>query len=242
MPAGLALGPTLGEHMAKTYSYRANWLTGGVLALVAAAFGMKTPIGEISDHRPTTILNRAALRPGVVMFLGLVPFTGFSAFLAIYGDKIGIHNVGPVFATYAGVVLLIRVFGARLPDQLGWRVASAVALGSATLAGLLFAVWASVIGVYVATVALSIGQSLLFPALFSAVVNDAPDAERSLAVGTFSVFFDLSGGLAAPMLGLVVSLWSERGAFAVASVIAASGFIALRSLRANTRGSVPAAA
>lgn len=126
---------------------------------------------------------------------------------------------------------MIRLFGARLPDQLGWRVASAVALGSATLAGVLFAAWASVVGIYVATIALSVGQSLLFPALFSAVVNNAPEAERSHAVGTFSVFFDLSGGLGAPLLGVVVSLSNERGAFLAAGLTAACGFIALRSLR-----------
>lgn len=231
--AGLALGPALGEHVAKTYSYHATWLFSGGLALIAALLGLRTPVGEISDHKPETILNRAALGPGVVLFLGLVPFTGFTAFLAVYGDQVGIDNVGPVFATYAGTVLLIRLFGARLPDRLGWRVASAVALASATAAGLLFAAWASVIGVYVATVALSIGQSLLFPALFSAVVNQAPDTERTHAVGTFSVFFDLSGGIAAPLLGVVVSLWNERGAFLVAGLAAASGFLALRALRAS---------
>ena len=231
--AGLALGPTLGERVADSFSYHATWLVAGGLAFVAAALGMGTPVGETSDHKPETILNRSALRPGIVLFLGLIPFTGFAAFLSIYGDKIGVDNVGPVFATYAGVVLLIRLFGARLPDRLGWRVASAIALGSATLAGLLFAAWASVIGIYIATVALSIGQSLLFPALFSAVVNNAPDAERSHAVGTFSVFFDLSGGLGAPLLGIVVSLSNERGAFLVAGLTAACGFIALRSLRAN---------
>ncbi len=231
--AGLALGPTIGERLANAYGYRATWFCSAGLAVVAALFGLSTPVGEVSDRRPETILNRAALRPGLVLFLGLVPFTAFSAFLAIYGDQVGIHDVGPVFATYAGAVLLIRLFGARLPDRLGWRIASAVALGSATLAGLLFAAWASVVGVYIATVALSVGQSLLFPALFSAVVNDAPDAQRSHAVGTFSVFFDLSGGIAAPTLGLVVSLWNERGAFFVAALVSASGFLALRSLRAN---------
>ena len=231
--AGLALGPTLGERVARSHGYQAAWFCSAGLAVIAALFGLSTPVGETSQHVPQTILNRAALRPGVVLFLGLVPFAGFSAFMAIYGDQVGIHDVGPVFATYAGVVLVIRLFGARLPDQLGWRVASAVALAAASIAGLLFAAWASVIGVYIATVALSVGQSLLFPALFSAVVNDAPDEQRSHAVGTFSVFFDLSGGLAAPALGLVVSLWNERGAFFVAALVAASGFLALRSLRSN---------
>ena len=231
--AGLALGPPLGEYVADHHGYKSTWLVAAGLALAAAVLGLRIPVGRLTDHRPDTILNPAALKPGVVLFLGLMPFTAFSAFLALYGEKIGIDSVGPVFAVYAGGVLLIRIFGARLPDQLGWRVASVVALGTATGAGLLFAAWTSIVGIYIAAVALSIGQSLLFPALFSAVVNQAPDEERSHAVGTFSVFFDLSGGVGAPLLGLVVSLSSERGAFLVAAGLSALGFVALRTLRAS---------
>lgn len=240
--AGLALGPPLGEFVVDADGYTTMWFVAGGLSLVAAALGLMTPVGDTSDHRPDTFLNHAALKPGIVLFLGLMPFTVFAAFLAVYGKKVGFDEVGPVFAVYAGGVLLIRIFGARLPDRLGWRIASAVALVAATSAGLMFALWASVIGVYVAAVALSIGQSLLFPALFSAVVNNAPDEERSHAVGTFSVFFDLSGGVGAPLLGLVVSVSSERGAFAVAAGLSAAGFLALRTLRASEDRRVSAAA
>lgn len=229
--AGLALGPNLGERMASAHGYHSTWLCAGGLALIAALFGLKTPVGEISDHKPATVLHRAALGPGLVLFLGLIPFAGFAAFLALYAKKIHIGDVGPIFAVYAGTVLLIRLFGARLPDRLGWRKASVVALASSATALLLLGAWPSIIGVYIATALLSIGQSLLFPALFTAVVDDAPEAERSHAVGTFSVFFDLSNGIGAPLLGVVVSLSNYRGAFAAAGLTGASGFIALHFLR-----------
>jgi MFS family permease len=74
-------------------------------------------------------------------------------------------------------------------------------------------------------------MSLLYPALFSAALEDVPDHERSQAVGTFSLFFDLSQGVGAPLLGLVVAVTSERGAFAVAGLFAAAGFWAQRRLR-----------
>jgi MFS family permease len=229
--AGLALGTNLGERIAKAHGYHSTWLFAGALATLAAVFGSKTPVGETTTNKPTKVLHRAALRPGAVLFLGLIPFAGYSAFLALYAKKIGVDDVGPVFAAYAGAVLLIRLFGARLPDRIGWRRASVVALAASTLAALILSVWASIIGVYVATAALCIGQSMLFPALFTAVVDDAPDAERSHAVGTFSVFFDLSNGVGAPILGIVVSLSNYRGAFAAAAVVASCGFIALYYLR-----------
>jgi MFS family permease len=163
--------------------------------------------------------------------LGLIPFTGFAAFLAVYGPDIGLEKTAPVFFAYAGMVLTIRIFGAKLPDRLGWRRASTIALAAVGTGVLVLALWASVAAVWIATGCLAIGMSLLYPALFSAALETVPDHERSQAVGTFSLFFDLSQGVGAPLLGVIVALTNERGAFAVSALIAASGFWAQLRLR-----------
>jgi MFS family permease len=177
-----------------------------------------------------------------VLLLGLIPFTGFAAFLALYGDRIGMTDVGPVFGLYAGTVLVIRILGARLPDRLGWRKASTAALLSLAVSGTLLAVWAAPAGVWIAAVFMAAGMSLLFPALFSAVLIDVPEHERSQAVGTFSLFFDLSQGIGAPLLGVVVMLSNERGAFAASALVALAGFGAQRALAARRPAAVPAPA
>jgi len=229
--SGLALGPALGERLANA-SYDRVWLVAGGACLVAALLGLGTPAaGDRNAERPTTLLHRAALGPGLVLMLGLMPFTGFAAFLAIYGPDVGLADTGPVFFAYAGLVLVIRIFGAKLPDRLGWQHASTVALCSVGVGGVLIAVWPSVVAVWLAAAALAVGMSLLYPALFSAALDGVPDNERSQAVGTFSLFFDLSQGLGAPLLGLVVALSSERGAFAVSAAVAAAGFWAQQRLR-----------
>jgi MFS family permease len=181
--------------------------------------------------RPTSLLHPAALAPGLVLMLGLIPFTGFAAFLAVYGPDIGLEDTGPVFFAYAGMVLAIRIFGAKLPDRLGWRRASTVALAGVGFGALIVAVWASVAAVWLAAASLGIGMSLLYPALFSAALEGVPDHERSQAVGTFSLFFDLAQGVGAPVLGVVVALTSERGAFAVAALAAGAGFWAQHRLQ-----------
>jgi len=172
--------------------------------------------------------------------LGLIPFTGFAAFLAIYGPHVGLTDTGPVFFAYAGMVLAIRLFGAKLPDRLGWQRASTIALASVAFGAVIVAVWASVAAIWLAAVALGLGMSLLYPALFSAALDGVPDHERSQAVGTFSLFFDLSQGVGAPLLGVVVALTSERGAFAVAAVAAGVGFWAQHRLRRQVARPVPA--
>ena len=230
--SGLALGPALGERLADTSDYHRVWVVAGLASLVAAALGLGTPHRR-DRHvaRPTSLLHGAALGPGLVLMLGLIPYTGFAAFLAVYGPDIGLHDTGPVFFAYAGIVLTIRLFGAKLPDRLGWHRASTIALGSVASAGVVLAAWPSVAAVWLATAALGVGMSLLYPALFSAALETVPEHERSQAVGTFSLFFDLSQGVGAPVLGLVVALSSERGAFAAAALAATAGFWAQHRLR-----------
>ena len=179
--------------------------------LLAALLGLGTPTHHaVPTEKPKTLLYRAALGPGFVLMLGLIPFTGFAAFLAIYGPDIGLDDTAPVFFFYAGAVLLIRIFGAKLPDRLGWQLASTIALVAVGSGALVLALWASVLAVWVSAACLALGMSLLYPALFSAALDDVPDHERSQAVGTFSLFFDLSQGVGAPILGVVVALTGER--------------------------------
>lgn len=228
---GLAIGPAIGEWLADAHGYHSVWFVAAGAALVAALLGLGTP-GRAGprQRRPTTILHRAAIGPGLVLLLGLVPFTGFSAFLSLYGAEVGIADVGPVFGLYAGTVLVIRIVGARLPDRLGWRRASSLAIVAVGTAALLLAAWGSVVAVWLSAIAMAIGMSLLFPALFSAAMAGVPEDERSHAVGTFSLFFDLSQGLGGPMLGLVVALSSYRGAFAASALVAACSWFAQVSL------------
>ena len=230
--AGLAIGPFAGEKLLAARSFEAVWVFCGACTVVACILGSRTPAGTVGTPTPRThFFHRAALGPGLVLLLGLIPFTGFAAFLALYGPEIGIDDVGPVFALYAGLVLLIRITAARLPDRLGWRIASTGALLSVGTAAALIGLWASSTAVYIATVFMAMGMSLLFPALFSAVMNDTPESERSQAVGTFSLFFDLSQGVGAPLLGLVVALSSSyRVAFLTSTLAALGGFAAMRAL------------
>ena len=238
---GIAVGPLLGEWLADEHGFHAVWYAAGGSALLAAVLGLGTqPHHGLPVPRPERLLYRSALGPGLVLLMGLIPFVGFGTFIELYGEDIGLDDVGPVFAAYAVSVLLIRVLGARLPDRLGWRVASTIALISVGSGALVLAVWASVAAVWIAAFGMAIGMSLLFPALFSAVVAGVPEEERSQAVGTFSVFFDLANGIGAPLLGLVVALSSYRGAFFAAAVIAACGWFAQLSLKARTEAAAVA--
>ena len=230
---GLALGPLVGEALSD-HGYAWAWAASAGLAAVGALLSLGIEPGRTVDVAPRrSLLHRDALWPGVIMMLGMVPFTAFAAFVPLFAEDVGVEDVGPVFVIYAGVVLVLRVVGARLPDRLGWQTGSAIGLASVIGGIWLLAAWGSAAAIYVGAVGLGVGMSLIYPALFTAVMHAAPEHERSHAVGTFTVFFDLAQGFGAAAVGLVVSLSNERGGFVAAGALAAVGLLSQYLLRAR---------
>jgi MFS family permease len=228
---GLAIGPPIGEALVG-HGFNTVWLAMAGCSAFAAVVSVWIPRGRTVDVAPRrAFLQPDAVWPGVILFLGLIPFIAFSSFVPLYAEDLGHGNVGGVLGLYAGLVLIVRIVGARLPDRLGWRRGSTISLCGVTVGVGLVAAWGSMASIWLAAVALAIGMSLLYPSLFTAVMGAAPENERTHAVGTFSVFFDLSTGVGATIVGLVVSLSAERGGFAAASALAATGLAAQWVLR-----------
>jgi MFS family permease len=174
-------------------------------------------------------LHPAALRPGVILALSTTGFAGFSAFVPLYVTQVGLESSGLVFAEYAFAVLAVRIFGARLPDRLGSIRGASVAMTLQGVGLIMMCAWNTAPGLYVSTFVYSMGVSLLYPSLFPLVVDNAPETERSQAIATFTLFFDVSQGLGAFVLGIVVTLSSERWAFGVAGLLSLIGLALLRT-------------
>ncbi len=221
--SSLFLGPPLGEWISETFGTDTAWVLAGGLAVVAARTGIVAP-GAPAEPPPQperrVLLHRAALRPGAVLFLGLLGYTGFLAFAALHAEEVGIANTGTVFTVFALVIIFLRIFAAKLPDQLGPIRTSRISLSCGAIGLAVLAVWTEPVGVYVGAAILAVAQSFLFPALFALVVDDAPDAERSHAISTLSMFFDLAFGLGGPVIGLVSDTFDRSTAFAVSAGIA----------------------
>jgi len=226
--AGLAFGPLIGEALRSGSGYHAVWIFAGGCGLTASLFGLGTPNDVRGEPQPFRLLHPAAIGPGSILLLGMLPFIGFATFIALYGPTLGIDDVAPFLLLYGVLVLVIRILGARLPDRLGWPRASSISLVVLGAAGLLLGIWESVSGVWLAVIALAIGMSLLFPALFSAAVSAVPEHERGQAVGTFSLAFDIANGLGPAVLGVVVALGDYSAAFIVSGIAALAALALVR--------------
>jgi MFS family permease len=234
---GLAFGPSLGELVLDTDHYGRVWTVCAAFALTAAVLGLFTretadrsaPLTDPVTGRRPPLLHRSALAPGAVLFLGLVALAGFTEFVPLYVGEIGMSDSRSLFLLYGGTVLVVRIFGARLPDRLGPLTAGTgatamTAVGMATMAAI-----PTVVGLFVGTFLFSIGMSLLYPALLTLALTGVPDNERGSAVGTISSFFDASQGLGAIILGAVAGFGGYRGSFLGGAILATLGLVLLRS-------------
>lgn len=236
---GLAFGPVLGEALVDDHGYGAAWVTAGLLAALAAVLGLFTREterpGSDAGPPPGGVLNRAALGPGALLFSGLIALAAFTAFVPLYVDDVGLGSADVVFLLYGGLVLAVRIVGARLPDILGGRRSGAMALAATASGMTVMAAWGTTAGLLAGTLLFAVGASLLYPALLLLALGGAPEAERASVVGTFSGFFDLSQGLGSLLVGAVAAGAGYRGAFGAGAVFATAGCTAIL-VRVGRRG------
>lgn len=232
---GMGLGPMLGELLLRQGGFDlvcvVAGLSCGVSALLARSIPRDLGRNPEASLRPSSFLHPAAVRPGILLSLSLVGFTGFTAFVALYLDELtGNGNTGPIFLMYAAIVLVLRLAGARVPDRLGPRRTGSIAFTTIAVGLAVIALWPAVLGVYVGTAIMAVGLGFSFPALFLLMMADVPDTQRSHAIASFSFFFDVANAAGAPALGLVATLGDERAAFAVGAACALAGLVGLRRL------------
>jgi MFS family permease len=240
--AGIALGPVLGETVLNHTHFHSAWIASAGCALIAFVLALGIPDTRVEHEgssRSTRVIHPAALLPGTILAAGIVGLTGFNSFIPLYVSKLGMSGSRLVFVTFSAVVLLVRGFGAQLPDRLGPRFSARAALITSAIGLALIAVWAHPAGLFAGTVIFALGQALAFPALMTIAIRGAPSSERGSVVGTFTAFFDLAYGVGAIGLGAVVGLLGYRGMFAVASAAAVGGLGLLLIYARRDRGDVP---
>jgi MFS family permease len=231
---GIAVGPVLGETiLGRSNFHLVWWLTAGT-GMVAAALALRIPDTRTRDDedppddaRTSTLFHPAAVIPGFVASSAVWGFSAFAAFVPLYSIQLGMKGSEFVFATYSVVILGIRSIGRKLPDRLGSRITSRIAM-VCSIAGLgVMATWPSVAGLFAGTAVFAVGQALLFPGLMTLAIGRAPRSEMGAVVGTFTAFFDLAYGLGAVSLGAVAAGLGYRGAFATGSAVAGAGLALL---------------
>ena len=229
---GISIGPILGELLLDGDRFTRVWIVAVVFCSAATFLALR-----VRDARPergeadigSRILHPAAVLPGIVLFTTVWSFAAFSSFVSLYALHLGMSGSRFVFFTYSFTVLLIRLFGARIPDRLGPRRAATIATVTVSAGMLVMGVWRTAAGLYTGAFVFGIGQAFAFPALMLLAVHGAPAFERGAVVGTYSAFVDLAFGVGALSLGPVAHSLGYPDTFLVSAVVAMIGLVLLRT-------------
>jgi MFS family permease len=242
---GIALGPPAGEAVAGRFGFPAAWLLASAAAvtalLLARRVGGSVDAGlDAAVHAPGRLIHPAGVLPGVLLLTAIWGMAGFLAFVPLYALDQGLAGSGLLLFLFAGIVVVIRAAGARLPDRLGAVRATRAALASITLGLAIIGAVRSPAGLVAGTVVLAVGVALATPAIMMLALQDVPANERGSVMGTVSMSLDLAFGLGPATLGVVAAATGRGGLFLVAAGVAALG---LTLVLASTRlGSAATAA
>jgi MFS family permease len=230
---GIGAGPFIGETVIDRLGFRAAWIVAIGLALVAVALALRLPAMrpearpqdegvEPARHR---LVHPAGLLPGVVLLATIWGMAGFLAFVPLYALDLGMGGAGLVLGLFAGIVVVIRSLGARIPDVVGparaMRVALVLTAGGLAVMGL----WRTPAGLIVGAGLLGVGVALFTPSLFTVAVEGVPEDERGAVMGTTSAFLDVAFGVGPATLGFVAASFGRGGTFLAGAVVAGIGLV-----------------
>lgn len=233
--SALAIGPVVGEAVLGGDRFDAVWLIAASAALLGVFAGLALPETRPMTTEPPSakLLHPAALGPGLVLVSAVLGFAGFSAFVALYARELGLDGAAPLFFLFAAIVVSIRILGRKIPDQLGPKRASGVALVLLAAGLLVIGLSVSATGLYAGVVVFAAGQALAFPSLMTLAIADAPVADRSSVVGTFTAFADVGFAVGAISLGAVADAAGYDGVFLAAAAASLAGLVVLARIPAR---------
>src|SRR5262245_22026288 len=159
-------GPVLADFVRGDDRYALVWLVTAAFVLGATAV-----VATLHETRPITdapsseswLPPRGALRPGLLVVVGLLGFGGFVAFGAIYARDLGLERPGLIFGLFGGVVSLVRFFGRRLPDALGATRTLELSFVCLAAGPALHGGRRPGAGLLVGTVIFAVGQAMTYP-------------------------------------------------------------------------------
>ncbi len=247
--AGFAVGPVAGEALLHRGPATA-WAVLAALEVAAAAMLWRLPEtapaaasphggGDGAARGPTPLFHRAALVPGVLLLTLGVGYTAITSQSALYARSIGLEGSGPLYVSFAGSILLVRLGAGKLSDRVGpvrvlYPGVASLVTGLLVMAGLRHPVLASL-----GTALVGVGWALVFPAVVSYLSDLVADEERGAVIGSAVALMDVGQGFGGYAVGQLADVAGFGVAYLFPAVLALCG---VAVFAVGTRAGAPAPA
>lgn len=250
---GMAVGPALGEAVINARGFTATWIVAAGTACLSLAVGLllpeTKPEGEAaaaeSAAAPVGVarfLHPAAVGPGVVIVAAAVGYTAITAFSPLYARRVGMGSSGPLYATFALTVLVVRLVAGRLADRYGRVTVALPGMVLCVAGAVVLALQLGVAMAFVGVACYGAGFSFVFPALMALTVDRVPEAERGSAVGSFTAFFDIGSSTGSYAVGAVTDHVGFGGGYGLPAILCTAGAFVLARLGRRVRAEADAIA
>jgi len=213
-----------------------------VIPLLAMAVISRVPALPPSAQRRTpfyTVLA-AVSGPGLGLALCSVGFGVITAFISLLFVAKRWGDASFAFTAFGIAFIGARIFFSHLPDKIGGaKVALVCVLLEAV--GLLL-IWQAdtASAAYLGTALTAFGYSLAFPGFGVEAVRRAPPQARSLAMGAYVAFLDISLGIVSPVAGALAKAYTVDAVYLAGAVmVALSALVALALLVSKPQAAAP---
>ncbi|HDG98807.1 MAG TPA: MFS transporter [Desulfobacterales bacterium] len=234
---GLALGPVIGEMVARRFGFPYFFVAGAVFG--GAGFALHLPLPE--SYRPKLMIQgksffglmveRKIFLVAVLAFLFGLGLAASGNFVAPYAKDKGISIVSVYYVFYSLSAVSTRLLGGRIADKVGEQRVIPYAL-VITGVGLLMLAFLGGNGILiVAGVLAGCGHGFLFPCLNALVIRDEPAHVRGKVTGIFTGGIDAGSFLGSIFLGYIGQVCGYRTLFITSGLALFIGlYIYLRRL------------
>ncbi|NLL17991.1 MAG: MFS transporter [Clostridia bacterium] len=203
----MALAPALGLYIINEYSFNTLFLLAAFMVTISIVLAFNLNYKEVNPVRPGfTLVEKASLRPTLVIFLITMTYGSIVSFLALYAVQQGIENIGPFFTVYALSLAVFRPLSGRLADKYGFDLVVIPGI-LLIMGGMLLLHRAGTLEMFILTaIFYGAGFGAAQPSLQALAVVAAPPQRRGSANATFFTGFDLGIGLSSIMWGAVAQV------------------------------------
>jgi MFS family permease len=214
-----ALGPLFGMFLINHFSFTLFFLVCAGLSLCSMFTVYKLGRRQVAPLQESSIeggffLSRKAISPSIIYCFSLFIWGGVGAFFPLYAIHHGVSNPGLFFTTFAIMLMLGRVLGARildlyskesiiLPCLFTYIISMGILAFSKTLP--MFILVAMILG---------IGHAFL-GTILTAYALDRAGPSRGPVIGTFLAIADLGSSLGPMIMGIIIRSTSYSIMFSV---------------------------
>ena len=201
----MAVAPAVALWLIAQYSFELLFLVCSILVVISTILAMLIKYPQIEKQvvkTKTVFMERAALRPAMVILFISIAYSSQLSFIALYAMRQGMVSAGLFFAAFAIATLIFRPLSGIIIDRKGEKGYDLVVLiGSIAMITAILVLTLLVTPLHLAVAGLfyGIGFGFIQPTILAQCIRRVPAARRGAANATYWTALDI--GVASGSIG-----------------------------------------